>query len=106
MAKPSKKARVRRREVRRQIETRRRRQGRLITFGIVLVAILVTGGLVYAATLPKPGQAVADMGNTHIQPPQTAQYNSTPPTSGPHYEQIARWGIHSEPIPNELSPQS
>jgi hypothetical protein len=29
-------------------------------------------------------------------------YNSTPPTSGPHLNAIAAWGIHTEPIPNEL----
>jgi hypothetical protein len=102
MAKPSKNARARRREVRHQMEIKRRRQGRLITFGGIVAILLVTGGIVYGATLPKPGQAVTDMGNPHIQPPQTARYNSIPPTSGPHYQQIAQWGIHDEPIPNEL----
>jgi len=77
-----------------------------MTLGIVVGVILVAGGLAYAAARPQPGQAVADMGNAHIEPPQTAEYNSTPPTSGPHYEYLARWGIHSEPIPNELGPQS
>ena len=45
MAKQSKKARVRRREVRRQMEIKRRRQGRLITFGAIVVVALITGGL-------------------------------------------------------------
>lgn len=43
-----------------------------------------------------------DLGNQHIAYPQTAVYNSTPPTSGPHYESLARWGIHTDPIQNEL----
>jgi len=42
------------------------------------------------------------MGNQHIAPPQKATYNSSPPTSGPHYESIAPWGIHETPVPNEL----
>jgi hypothetical protein len=102
MAKPSKNARARRRKVRRQREIKRRRQRQLMTIGMVAVAVLALGGLAYAAARPKPGQAVADIGNAHIEPPATGQYNSTPPTSGPHYHQLARWGIHSEPIPNEL----
>jgi|TARA_Y100000031_G_scaffold142188_1_gene171484 hypothetical protein len=35
-------------------------------------------------------------GQTH--PP----YNTTPPTSGWHYEGTARWGIYSQTIPDEL----
>jgi hypothetical protein len=44
------------------------------------------------------------MGNQHIGPEAvgTVTYNSTPPTSGPHLGQVAQWGVHSEPIPNEL----
>ncbi len=29
-------------------------------------------------------------------------YNTTPPTSGWHYATTARWGVHSNPIPDEL----
>ena len=29
-------------------------------------------------------------------------YNSRPPTSGPHLPSIARWGIHTQPIPDAL----
>ena len=39
----------------------------------------------------------------HVAPGQPHEpYNTTPPTSGPHYAQTAPWGISSEPIPNEL----
>lgn len=51
----------------------------------------------------KPGEAVADQGRDHIQPGATHdEYNSTPPTSGPHYPTWADWGIHAESIQNEL----
>ncbi|MEE8390435.1 MAG: DUF3105 domain-containing protein [Anaerolineae bacterium] len=98
----SKKARERGREARRRLHEKRRRQERMMIVGGILAATLIVVWLVYAATRPKPGRAVPDMGNLHIQPPQTAEHNSTPPTSGPHYTQMARWGIHAEPIPNEL----
>ncbi len=29
-------------------------------------------------------------------------YNSDPPTSGPHTDGLARWGVHTEPIPKEM----
>lgn len=43
------------------------------------------------------------MGNAHITETQigTSVYNTTPPTSGPHLGNLASWGIHSQPIPNE-----
>ncbi|MDF1514279.1 MAG: DUF3105 domain-containing protein [Anaerolineae bacterium] len=37
-----------------------------------------------------------------MRPPAKADYNSYPPTSGPHYDGLASWGIHKSPIPNEL----
>jgi len=50
-----------------------------------------------------PGRAVPDQGHAIITPGQThGQYNSTPPTSGWHYTVPARWGAHSEPIPDEI----
>ena len=29
-------------------------------------------------------------------------YNSNPPTSGPHMGNLANWGVHYQPIPDEL----
>ncbi len=69
---------------------------------LIGAGVLAFGLLVYQAARPLPGRAVSDLGNEHIQYPQTATYNSAPPTSGPHYESLARWGVHTEPIPNEL----
>lgn len=70
--------------------------------GGAIILLLIVGFVVFNEAQPEPGEPVADLGNRHIQPPQTATYNSTPPTSGPHYGNLARWGIHEEPIPNEL----
>jgi hypothetical protein len=85
--------------------SRRRKQRRRtrIALGAVLVMALVAAGLlIYDALNPHPGLAMPDLGNLHIPYPQTATYNSSPPTSGPHYTFLARWGIHTEPIANEL----
>lgn len=72
------------------------------------MAVLALGLVGFVAwrgvSQPSPGQAVPSMGNQHIGPEQvgTVLYNSTPPTSGPHLGQLAAWGVHAEPIPNEL----
>jgi hypothetical protein len=56
----------------------------------------------YSVLRGRPGKLIPDLGNQHILPPAKAEYNSYPPTSGPHYAGLAPWGIHEKPIPNEL----
>lgn len=78
---------------------------RLIWIGIAAAALAVVGFVALRETgRERPGEAVPSMGNQHIGSEQVGSvfYNSTPPTSGPHLGQLANWGIHSEPIPNEL----
>lgn len=84
------------------LRQRQKRRERAWLFGSAAVVVLVSALLLYGALRPRPGQAVPSLGNQHIQPPQTAAYNSSPPTSGPHYTAIAAWGVHDEPIPSEL----
>jgi hypothetical protein len=81
---------------------RRKRRERALPAIIIAAAVLVFGLLIYNAARPRPGMAQPDLGNQHITYPETATYNTSPPTSGPHYTTIAPWGIHAEPIPNEL----
>jgi len=46
--------------------------------------------------------AVPSMGGQHIDPGQAhAAYNSTPPTSGPHYPSPANWGKYDGGLPEE-----
>ncbi|MDQ3327213.1 MAG: DUF3105 domain-containing protein [Chloroflexota bacterium] len=44
-----------------------------------------------------------DLGNVHIQASQagTIEYNSNPPTSGPHFPSLASAGWHDEPVQQE-----
>ena len=67
-----------------------------------MISLLVIWGVISASN--RPGMSVPDLGNLHIEEGTSSPiaYNSTPPTSGPHYGSLARWGIHTEPIPDEL----
>jgi hypothetical protein len=73
-----------------------------IIAGVGLLIALVFGIPMYETLRPKPGEVLAFEGQQHILYPETATYETRPPTSGPHYPQLARWGIHDEPIANEL----
>jgi hypothetical protein len=66
--------------------------------------LIAAGFYLFSGREGVPGQAVASLGNAHISPGADAliTYNSDPPTSGPHFPTLARWGIHQEPIPKGL----
>lgn len=72
--------------------------------------LLVTGTIVLAGLVlysfgvfrPAPGQRFPDLGRTHLQEGQPfAGYNSTPPTSGPHWPSVVPWAVYDSPIPDE-----
>ena len=97
------------RSSRQRAATRRRereRRRRLINIAIISVVVIAVGvgiGLAIARGSDRPGEFVEGLGNVHIEPPTIFEdYNSTPPTSGPHYGNLTEWGVHSEQIPNEL----
>ncbi|MBI2985753.1 MAG: DUF3105 domain-containing protein [Deltaproteobacteria bacterium] len=75
---------------------------------LYLVGLLLLAGVGYWAyglwASGPVGEFVPSLGNRHIAPMEMGltQYNSEPPTSGPHFAAIARWGIHESPIPKEL----
>lgn len=74
----------------------------MLWIGVGLLAlVLVSGGVVWLANRPEPGEFLPSLGNSHIPDDQIfTDYNSSPPTSGPHYAGLAPWGISSEPIPD------
>lgn len=47
---------------------------------------------------PLPGQRVADLGREHVPDGTTVEYNSNPPTSGPHYAAWTRAGVYEKPV--------
>ncbi|MBI4499015.1 MAG: DUF3105 domain-containing protein [Chloroflexi bacterium] len=93
---------------RRRLADAQERRDRLVKWGMTLGTVVVVAALVgyvlWANVFQeKPGQAVSTQGNLHVQPGQEHEpYNSDPPTSGPHYGSLARWGIHTEPIAREF----
>ena len=90
-----------RRRARQQRQLRRAALWGLAIAGVV--AIIVASGLwlwreTADAIESQPGnRSVPDLGNLHIprgDPLIPHSYNSTPPTSGPHYPYLARWGAY------------
>ena len=70
--------------------------------GAVLVAIVALVIYLNIRNTAPVGEeeSFASQGNTHIQQGSASPigYNSTPPTSGPHYPGLAPWDIYDEPI--------
>jgi hypothetical protein len=82
----------------------RRRTKRWLTLAGVGLAAILVGLTVYLWSASRPGQWIRSLGNEHLVAAEDKHvpYNSTPPTSGPHLPYIAQWGVHTEPIVNEL----
>ena len=107
-------------QARRARRARRQRRRRVyIWLGGIAVALIAStlvlsiilpglplGSLFQGGTPEGPGIRIEDQGATHVTPGEDhPQYNSTPPTSGWHYDlplAPARWGIYDEPIQPEV----
>lgn len=68
---------------------------------IILFLFLTIGGVFvyrYVAT-PPPGTRMPDQGREHVTPEIVAstQYNSNPPTSGPHLPAWVKPGVYTQP---------
>ena len=82
--------------------------------GIILVTLIIVFGGVYLSNkkgvennekLGKimMGEKIPDMGAIHVKENEPHQeYNSNPPTSGPHWAGVAGAGIKDEIVPDEL----
>jgi Protein of unknown function (DUF3105) len=93
------------RHVAQQAARQRRRRRRWVLRGMGIAVVLAIAILAYRSlTTEYPGRAVPTLGNQHIASPDAPHlpYNTRPPTSGPHVDWIAPWGIHHQPIPDEL----
>lgn len=85
---------------------RRQKQIQRIAIAAAAVVVLLVGGvfLYRAITNEEPGRFVqAPSVNSHVPDgQQVTNYTTDPPTSGQHWGSVAPWGVHSEPVPNEL----
>ncbi len=84
----------------------KRRQNLKLWGGVAAISLLFVGILFLNFWSNRTvGDEVSyrSQGNTHIPDNtlKTIDYNSAPPTSGPHYGAIAPWGIYDEPLPYE-----
>ena len=64
--------------------------GGIVVFllGVFLVWLFVE------SSKPLPGQKMADLGRKHVPFGEKVEYNSNPPTSGPHDEDWIRTGVY------------
>ena len=101
------------RAARRERRNRRTRLKRILALvavggvsGLFLIALFIPqsfGGGGGGQIPDGPGVRQEDQGTEHIpEGGSHAPYNSSPPTSGWHYENWASWGIKNEPLPPEL----
>ena len=92
---------------RREEERRRRQQQRILRIaGIVVIAAVLIGAVVFLifrasqVDASLPGTPVADEGRNHIPDAQQPQYAHYPPASGPHFDAPANWGTYDQALPD------
>ncbi len=93
------------RRKRREEEKRKKKSGSMAFWVIGAASVRLVGGwFAMQMTKRSVGTAVTVQAKWHLvslsdpHPP----YSSLPPTSGPHMGRRARWGIHKDPIPDEV----
>ncbi len=71
-----------------------------IAFAIILLFLLVGASIYFfkKASTPTPRQTIPDLGRDHVADSTPVEYNSNPPTSGPHNTQWERPGIYDRPL--------
>jgi hypothetical protein len=95
---------ISRKEMLREAAIRKRRQQNIwVAAGGVVIVLLIAVAIYisYRNSLPVVGEATfPPQGNQHIPlgTISSVTYNSTPPTSGPHYENLAAWGVQTENV--------
>lgn len=96
-------AQQRRQQVKEEAAKQRRSQYMFLA-GAAGVLVLIIAGLIYLnfrGQIPMAGEEVFEsQGNNHIDfgARSPIEYNSSPPSSGPHYGNLAAWQIYEDPI--------
>ncbi len=68
-----------------------------LVIGGVVLAVALIGWVIYQGFKPLPGTVLEDLGRKHIDVGSAVDYNSNPPTSGPHYLEWIKKGIYDIP---------
>ncbi|RME65322.1 MAG: DUF3105 domain-containing protein [Caldilineae bacterium] len=88
----------------REAAKRQKRNANLMVAAGAVVLLAIVAGIIYLnvrGSAPVGAEeSLPTLGNTHISQGATSPiaYNSTPPTSGPHYPGLAPWAVYREPI--------
>ncbi|HLC41074.1 MAG TPA: DUF3105 domain-containing protein [Methylomirabilota bacterium] len=80
----------------------RRRRTPLAPVLCALTVLIAAHAWVTHAENAGVGRKMPDEGQQHIPVGTRAEYGHSPPTSGPHWPQWARWGIYDRELPPEL----
>lgn len=87
------------REQRRAQERRQQMKGNLVWGGVAIAILAIIGLLVWQGVRPRPGNAIPIMASDHVPvDSDLGEYNSNPPTSGPHYPEEAQAGFYETNI--------
>lgn len=87
----------------REKAAKRRRDQNMILIGAAAVFVLLIGFVIWQnvrSQQPVSGEtSLTSQGNIHIEFPATSmlEYNSMPPSSGPHYGNLAAWQVFTAP---------
>ncbi len=100
----AKKARTRARQAQRQREQQKKRNWLVISAVVAIAAIaFVVWGFQQGQTGDDIGEHVAYQGQDHLNEGETfSNYNSDPPTSGPHGNAPTTAGFHDTPVPDGM----
>lgn len=122
MAKSKKQTRQERREAARRarIEAQRKRErARRIRRNVIVIVVVLGVVAAVAFLVVRNRQSAARLadaviaagaseimehdeeGSSHVEPPATVDYETDPPTSGNHYENVAGWGVYRETVQAE-----
>lgn len=82
-----------------------------VIIGVVIGTVIILGGGIWflstqgakeQAKISKPliGEAIAGQGANHVPEGTKEDYNTNPPTSGPHYANSQPAGIYDKPVPD------
>lgn len=83
------------REQRRAQQRRQQVRTKLIWSGLGLGVLAIIGFMVWQGVRPRIGEEIPIMTSPHIPPDSDpGEYNSDPPTSGPHYSNEAQAGFY------------
>ena len=83
------------REQRRARQRQQQMKGNLLRGGVGVAVLAVIGFIVWQGVRPRPGEEIPIMSSSHIPvDSDPGQYNSDPPTSGPHYPEEAQAGFY------------